>query len=593
MTAHGSDNHEGAHARGTSATATGRQDWLDFPNEARLELDQLIDRLVETSQRVRATQGRLRGLLRADRLITRDLALPVVLRNIVQAACELLDARYGALGVIGSDGLLQEFVHVGFDEATVARIGRLPTGKGLLGAVIDDPRPIRLGVLAADARSIGFPDGHPPMASFLGVPVRVRDEVYGNLYLAERAGGPFSEEDEDLALSLAATAGVAIDNARVFAESGRRQDWLAASAETTRHLLAGDGDDPLQFVADRVHHIGGADVVTVVLPTPDGVNLTVAAAAGIGADLLTGQMVPAASSLAGLVITSGKATHVGDARDLPGVSVHLDSVIELGPVMAIPLTASHGARGVLTVGRRRGQSRFSLADLDMATAFADQATLALELADARAAQQHLATVEDRDRIARDLHDQVVQQIYGVGLNLAGLAGTIGPGPHADRLNQRVEDIDTVIRQIRASIFQLSPPATSPDRSARATLQRVTEDVSTALGFTPRLRMTGPIDTATTAELLDDLVAVLREALTNIAKHAGAHTVAIDLSATADQITLDIADDGVGLTDTSRRSGLANMRTRAEHRGGSLTITTPSGGGTQLAWTSPTKTTSRM
>ena len=548
MTAHGSDNHEGAHARGTSATATGRQDWLDFPNDARLELDQLIDRLVETSQRVRATQGRLRGLLRADRLITRDLALPVVLRNIVQAACELLDARYGALGVIGSDGLLQEFVHVGFDEATVARIGRLPTGKGLLGAVIDDPRPIRLGVLAADARSIGFPDGHPPMASFLGVPVRVRDEVYGNLYLAERAGGPFSEEDEDLALSLAATAGVAIDNARVFAESGRRQDWLAASAETTRHLLAGDGDDPLQFVADRVHHIGGADVVTVVLPTPDGVNLTVAAAAGIGADLLTGQMVPAASSLAGLVITSGKATHVGDARDLPGVSVHLDSVIELGPVMAIPLTASHGARGVLTVGRRRGQSRFSLADLDMATAFADQATLALELADARAAQQHLATVED---------------------------------------------IDTVIRQIRASIFQLSPPATSPDRSARATLQRVTEDVSTALGFTPRLRMTGPIDTLVAPDLLDDLVAVLREALTNIAKHAGAHTVAIDLSATVDQITLNIADDGVGLTDTTRRSGLANMRTRAEHRGGSLTITTPSGGGTQLAWTSPTKTTSRI
>ena len=432
MTRHGPASPAGQPAGGTAGTGAAspparENGGLDVPNAARLELDQLIDRLVETSQRVRATQGRLRGLLRADRLITRDLALPVVLRNIVQAACELLDARYGALGVIGSDGLLQEFVHVGFDEATVARIGRLPTGKGLLGAVIDDPRPIRLGVLAADARSIGFPDGHPPMASFLGVPVRVRDEVYGNLYLAERAGGPFTEEDEDLALSLAATAGVAIDNARLFEESRRRQDWLAASAETTRHLLADDDDDPLQFVADRVHQIAGADIVTVVLPTPDSMNLTVAAAAGVGAEQIAGQLVPAATSLAGQVLSTGKATLTGDARDLAGLSVHLTTVIELGPVMAIPLTASDGARGVLSLGRRRGQPRFSPADLDMATAFADQATLALELADARTAQQHLATIGDRDRIARDLHDQVVQQIYGIGLNLASLAGTIGPG----------------------------------------------------------------------------------------------------------------------------------------------------------------------
>jgi GAF domain-containing protein len=198
----------------------------DYSAAPRLELDQLLTQLIDHAQDVVAARDRLRGLLRANRLIIGDLALPVVLRRIAEGARDLVQARYAALGVLGPDGGLEQFIHVGVDEETVARIGHLPEGKGLLGALIDEPHPIRLANLADDPRSVGFPEGHPPMNSFLGVPIRIRDEVYGNLYLTEREGGPFTAEDEELVAALAATAASAIDNARLYAEAGRRQRWL-------------------------------------------------------------------------------------------------------------------------------------------------------------------------------------------------------------------------------------------------------------------------------------------------------------------------------------------------------------------------------
>jgi GAF domain-containing protein len=200
----------------------GREPALTFPDLPRLELEQLLAQLVERAHEVMATKGRLRGLLRASQMVTRDLTLPVVLRRIVEAARDLVGARYAALGVISPTGGLAEFVHSGMPEDAVARIGHLPEGKGLLGALIEDPRPIRLLRIASDQRSAGFPPGHPPMSSFLGVPIRIRDEVFGNLYLAESTKGEFSAEDEELTLALAATAAVAIENARLYESATSR-----------------------------------------------------------------------------------------------------------------------------------------------------------------------------------------------------------------------------------------------------------------------------------------------------------------------------------------------------------------------------------
>ena len=252
-----------------------------FPDVPKLELDELLNQLIGRAQDVVATQGRLRGLLRANQAIVGNLALPVLLRRIVQAACELTGARYGALGVIDpAAGGLEQFVNVGFDEQTIARVGRLPEGKGLLAAVIDDGSPIRLRTMSDDVRSVGFPPGHPPMNSFLGVPIRVRDVVFGNLYLTESRHGEFSAEDEELVAALAATAGVAIANARLYEESRRRQDWLQASTEVTRQLLSAEGEEPLSLIARQARLIADADVVTFMLPTGDGRRLIVEVAAG-------------------------------------------------------------------------------------------------------------------------------------------------------------------------------------------------------------------------------------------------------------------------------------------------------------------------
>jgi GAF domain-containing protein len=293
---------------------------LDGP---RLGLDQLLAQLVDRAQEVMAAQNRLRGLLRANRVIVGDLALPAVLRRIVAAACELVDARYGALSVLSPVGGLDEFVTVGIDEETAARIGHLPEGKGLLGALIDDPRPIRLSRIESDPRSVGFPEHHPPMSSFLGVPVRVRAEVFGNLYLTRDDDQEFTEDDEELVASLAATAGVAIENARLFEEARRRQDWLAASAEITQQLLSNQGEEPLRVIARRVQQVADADAVNVVLPTQDGRRLMVEVATGVGADQLTAMSYPVDNTISKLVLDSGRPELMDDSAALSDVGEHL------------------------------------------------------------------------------------------------------------------------------------------------------------------------------------------------------------------------------------------------------------------------------
>jgi signal transduction histidine kinase len=558
---------------------------LTFPDLPRLELDQLLRQLVDRAHEVMATQGRLRGLLRASQMVTRDLTLPAVLRRIVEAARDLVGARYAALGVISPLGGLAEFVHSGMAEDAVERIGHLPEGKGLLGALIEDPRPIRLRRIADDARSVGFPPGHPPMHSFLGVPIRIRDEVFGNLYLAESTKGEFSAEDEELTQALAATAAVAIENARLYEAAQSRGEWLQAVAAITRQVLAADADDAshaLELIAETSLRTSRSQLVTVVLPAgPD--DLAVEVAVGAGAKRLVGMRLPTEGSLSGRVLATGTALRQsagegdGDIVAAPGLDV--------GAVLAVPLHGSTRVHGVLWVARRRGQPAFGAEEVDMVAGFANQAALAIELAEARAEQQRASMLDERERIAADLHDHVIQRLFAAGLALQSTAGTLGPGKATDRILATVDDLDATIRQIRTSIFQLQQMPQANGDSVRARLLDVETDLAPVLGFGPSVRLSGVLD-ALPDDVADDVVAVVREALSNVARHAGADSAEIDVAATADRLTVEVRDDGVGIGPTNRRSGLDNLRQRAERRGGTLEIHTREPTGTWLRWSVP-------
>ena len=550
---------------------------------------------MERAQEVLGTQGRLRGLLRANQVITGDLAMPVVLRRIADAARELVGARYAALGVIGPDGDLVEFVHVGVPADVVKEIGPLPQGKGLLGVLIEDPQPIRLRRIDDDPRSSGFPLGHPPMASFLGVPIRIRDEVFGNLYLTDSTRGQFSAEDAELATALAATAAVAIDNARLYQAARSRGEWLQASAAITRLLLSPDpadptdrvdAGDPLQLIASRSREIADADLVTLIRPVENGSDLRVEVAIGAGAEDLPGLPMPRQGSLSGRVFTTGQPLRLAHPRDEAGLASVASGALDVGPMLVVPLRGSTRVHGVLSLARIHGRAAFTPDDLELAAGFANQAAVAIELAEARVEQQRAATLDERERIAADLHDHVIQRLFATGLSLQALASTLGPGRARQRVQATIADLDATIAQIRTSIFALQQNPQTPPRGLRARLLDLVTELTPVLGFAPAVRFSGLLD-CLPDQTAEDLLAVLREALTNIARHAHAHTADVDLSGRPQWLTLDIRDDGTGLGDTTRRSGLTNLRHRAQHHGGTLTLTPCDPTGTCLSWSIPT------
>ena len=446
--------------RASIEAAEGDGSALTFPDLPRLELDQLLGQLVDRAQEVMRTQGRLRGLLRANQLIAGDLSLEVVLRRIVQAAQELVGARYAALGVIGPEGGLIEFVHVGMPEDVVTRIGALPQGKGLLGALIDDPQPIRLDRIDDDGRSSGFPAGHPPMGSFLGAPIRIRGEVFGNLYLTESARGGFSAEDEELLTALAATAAAVIDNARLYASARSRGEWLQATATITRELLAPTltgAQRALQLIGEQAREGAAADLLCVVLPTVPTGDLRVAVAVGVGADRMQGRAVPLIGSPSGHVYTGGQALRLAHLGEQPGFTTVAGDVLDVGPVLVVPLRGPREVHGLLSAVRANGKPPFTADEAEMAASFANQAALAIELAEARARQQDAALHDERDRIAEDLRDKVITELFGIGLSLEGVAGQLPSGPAVDQLRARILDLDAVIRTIRGAIFEMGNP----------------------------------------------------------------------------------------------------------------------------------------
>lgn len=555
---------------------------LSFPDVSRGQLDLAIGDLVDSARNVLATQGRLRALLRANQAVVERLELPVVLERIVESAVQLVGADYGALGVISPSGGLEQFINVGMPPEDAAAIGHLPEGHGLLGALIDDPRPIRLTHLADDPRSAGFPNHHPPMESFLGVPVRVRDEVFGNLYLSNSASGEFSPEDEQLVTSLAATAGVAIDNARLFAETKRRQAWSAASAEVTAAILSIEQSDPLATLASQVLGLADADLVVVVVPSDDPAELVVSVARGLDEAVLTGRRYDVATTLAGSVLEGGQPRLINDRG---ADSATLSDGRLVGPTMAIPLMAGGRAEGVLSVSRVQGGHLFTASDLEMAADFAGQASLALQIIKARSAQERMMVLEDRGRIARDLHDHVIQQLFGTGLELQSVAATLPPGTVADRVMQSVSNLDAAITQIRTVIFALSSPLAQGRDSIRHRLIDLASDAAPGLRHTPSVAFAGPVDLVVSGALTDDVLAVARESLANATRHAAASRTSVSLQVNDSAVVLAVVDDGRGMSDTARRSGLANLEARAEARGGTFTIDSDSGG-TRVTWTVP-------
>ncbi|MEU9396479.1 GAF domain-containing sensor histidine kinase [Streptomyces sp. NPDC048324] len=553
-------------------------------------MDVLLNELQEHVQRVRASRDQMQTLLDAVVAIGSDLELDDLLRRIVQSAVELVDAEYGALGVLGEEGRIRQFITVGMDEETIARIGHYPEGHGILGLLIREPHSLRLEELGAHPDAVGFPSGHPPMRTFLGAPVQVRDTVFGNLYLTDkRDGRQFDAEDEAVLRSLAAAAGVAIDNARLYDESRHRERQLAAGADLTRALLSGEPPARiLRSLADTVREMTGADLVTLALPVGDGGGLAVETAAGRSAEGVLG-LALAATTLASKVYTTGQTISSDglsdDSRSLGGSA----SVVPLGPGFFVPVGGRERVRGVLQVANRPGGGPFNEAVVDMVKSFADQAALALEIAEHRRDAEQLALLGDRDRIARDLHDLVIQRLFADALTLQSVLSRVSGRPEAtERLQRVVDDLDDTIKVIRSTIFGLQHRDRPSRRTGlRSRLAALADEATTTLGFPPALRMTGLIDTDVPARHADHLLAVLREALSNAARHAHATAVEVTVAAGEGTLRLTVADNGRGIDPrTTRSSGLTNMRTRAEELNGNLDITPGNPSGTHLNWTAP-------
>jgi signal transduction histidine kinase len=555
-----------------------------------LRLDDLLAELQSRLEAVVATRDRMHGLLEAVVAVGSGLELEAMLRRIVEAAVDLVDARYGALGVIGEDQQLTEFIPVGLDSGEISKIHHWPEGRGLLGLLIKEPHPLRLADIAAHVESSGFPDGHPAMRSFLGVPVRVRDQVFGNLYLTEkRGGGEFTEEDEAVLTALGAAAGVAVENARLYEEARRQQRWLQASSELTIQLLSGESPAVvLSSLTARALELSGADLVTLALPDEDGRRLTLHYAEGDGAEGVRGLVIAAGQSLSGQVLASGQPLTVDDfASDERTAEPTRRPMGHIGPAVLFPLGTPGNVRGVLTVGRRHGGPPLPTAASGVVASFAAQAAVALELAARRADAEQLSVFEDRDRIARDLHDLVIQRLYATGMSLEGTMPLITRREVADRIRNAVDAMDDTIRDIRGTIFALQARGRQDEPRLRSDIVALVDETTGMLGFAPALRLGSGLDSRATAELSEQLLAVLREALSNAARHSGATRVDVTVDGGGDgMVTVLVRDNGSGIPEGTRRSGLANLADRAEKLGGELRLSTAEGGGTQLEWRVP-------
>jgi signal transduction histidine kinase len=556
------------------------------PSLSGIDLDDLLRELRERAGAVRESHQRLSGLLSSVVAVSSELDLATVLQRIVSTACSLVGARYGALGVLDPEhGHLVQFITHGVDDETRARIGDIPHGLGVLGLLIHDPMPLRLHDISEHPQSVGFPANHPPMHTFLGVPLRVRDEVFGNLYLAEKDGGSdFSGADEEVVIALAAAAGVAVENARLYEQSRTRERWLRAAAECTRALTDGPlRRDGHSHVVAAAHTASTAPAVALLRPSdPDDALTDLHLVGQFGALEVTrppaAELQPAAlpDDIADVVqARSAVALDPAATGQLLGTKAPQHAV-------AIPMWAGEQFQG-LTVLVWPDEPPTTAPDLLQATLFGERIALALAVADAQHDRERIAVLEDRDRIARDLHDLVIQRLFAVGLSVQGAAREAIRPSVTRRLERVVDDLDDTIKDVRRTIYQLH--ASPTHAGLRSELDEVLEQAEESLGFAPALRTDGPLSTVPDV-VGADLVAVLRESLANVAKHARASRVVVEVHVAGDLVAI-VRDDGRGLPeDVERRSGLANLAARAEDHGGSLTLGPGDAGGTEVVWRVP-------
>jgi len=422
----------------------------------------------------------------------------------------------------------------------------------------------------------------------------VRDEVFGNLYLTnKRGGGEFTEDDEAVLVALGAAAGVAVENARLYDASRRSQRWVQASGEVTTALLSGaEPDDVLASITSQVRELSGADLAVLALPDEEGRRLTITHADGDGAAATRGLVLQAGQSLSGQVLTGGSpvtsADFAADDRAAPAARAAMS---HLGPAVLFPLGAAGNGRGVLTIGRRHGAAPFPEADVAFAASFAAQAGVALELAASRAEAELLSVYQDRDRIARDLHDLVIQRLYATGMSLEGTMPMIARPEVADRITRAVDDMDQTIKEIRGAIFALQARDTDTERDPRTEIVSVVEEMTPMLGFAPSLRLGAGLRTLGSGEAAEQALVVLREALSNVARHAAASRVDVTVDVEpGGTLTVLVIDNGTGVPPKARRSGLRNLADRAAKLGGELLLESadpaakPSG--TRLEWRGP-------
>ncbi len=516
-----------------------------------------------------ALSVRARALLGAVAAISVDLDLRSVLTRIIVSATELTGARYGALGVVGADDRLVEFITTGIDDDTHHRIGDLPAGRGILRLLIDEPETIRLEDLSAHPASFGFPPNHPAMSTFLGVPVRIRGTVFGNLYLTEKAGGAqFDDEDEVLVQALATAAGFVIDNARAYGLSERRRQWLEASAQLTEAL-----QPPIDLDRAR-HQIAAAtrsvsrSLAAAVIGLPRGGPPTVEALSGpalhLGPELLAAieERLP------------GRPDGTG------GLAVTLDDQV----AVVIPLRAHLADSAALVAVYDSSYRSDDVDDRELLASFADQAALALDRAQALVDREQLALVSDRERIARDLHDLVIQRLFATGLQLQGIRSSVTRPEALARIDTTVDNLDLTIRDIRSTIFELQD--VSPD-SLRSQIHALVWEYVPILGFTPSVHVSGPLNTAVGRRVGEHLTAVVREAISNLARHAQASEALVEVDVgPVVGVRLRVTDDGVGMPSRSSESGLRNARRRAAELGGTLTLAPREPRGTTFIWQVP-------
>lgn len=544
----------------------------------------LLREFVGRADELVRTQEHMEGLLTAVVSLTEDLSLEAVLDRVVQSACELVGARYGALGVIGTDQQLSHFITVGIDDEGVRFIGDLPTGHGVLGHLIREPRPLRLHDLGEHPMAAGFPPNHPPMKTFLGVPVRVRNEVFGNLYLTEKKDGQdFTADDEDLAVALAAAAGVAIQNARLFEDSKRRQGWLEAGMEVSDRLMAQSQPNDsagLDLIAERA--LRASDSVLSLIATPAG-DGSLRCRTSVGAQSLPGGEELPASKIVAAVLESGVSQALTDPAGVLGP----EASAKLGPVLVAALghKGSGNRNGVLILARPAGASRYTEGDVASSAVFASRMGLTLDLLQANRLREEHALFMDRERIARDLHDLVIQRLFAAGLSMQSLRRyTMDPAAH-DRITSVTRELDDSIRELRDTIYSLRAREAAQELLSGRVLRTVQTAVRDA-DVNPTVQLSGAVDEAVPDEVAEHLLPVLSECVSNAARHSGADDISVLLAAENGRVELRVRDNGCGFENPSRVSGLDNIKHRASQLGGNCVIDSSPGKGTRVTWAVP-------